>query len=133
MRCILLGGLVLVAVLALAQCGTFFAPAFRSRVFIVSPSPSGGGVSSCRRQHSWPSMSPAASSRNATRRNARHRRAQEFRTIFTSVPKRFHLHVRNRQCFSRILKHATVRKSVALEMQNFKLRSGAFSYTYRLR
>jgi hypothetical protein len=36
--------------------------------------------------------------RTPTWHNARHRRAQEFRTIFTSVPKRFQLHVRNRQC-----------------------------------
>jgi hypothetical protein len=34
--------------------------------------------------------------RQAGRHNARHRRAQEFRTIFTSVPERFQVHVRNR-------------------------------------
>jgi hypothetical protein len=37
------------------------------------------------------------SSKNATRHNARHRRAQEFRALFTSVPKHFQMHARNRQ------------------------------------
>jgi len=37
------------------------------------------------------------SSRNATPHNARHRRAQEFRALFTSVPKHFQMHARNRQ------------------------------------
>jgi len=56
---------------------------------------------------------PAPFSKNATWHNARHRHAQEFRAIFTSVPKRFQLQVRNRQCFRVILKDATVRKTVA--------------------
>jgi len=58
-------------------------------------------------------LQPVASSKNATRHNARHWRAQEFRTIFTSVPKLFQLYVRNRQCLPVILKHATVQKTVA--------------------
>ena len=57
----------------------------------------------------------------AMRHNARHRRAQEFRTVFASVPKLFQLHVRNRQCLPVILKHATVRKTVA--SANVKSRS----------
>ena len=45
----------------------------------------------------------------ATRHNARHRSAQEFRAISTRVPKRSRLHVLNRQCLPVILKHAAVR------------------------
>lgn len=49
----------------------------------------------------------------AMEHNARHRRAQEFQTIFTSVPKRPRLRARNLQCFQGSLKHATVRKTAA--------------------
>ena len=49
----------------------------------------------------------------AARHNARHRRAQELSTLFTSVPKLFRVRLRNRQSFSGVLKHAAVRKTVA--------------------
>ena len=52
------------------------------------------------------------SPQKATAHNARHRRAQEFRTIFTSVPKRHQHGMRKRQCFRAILEPVTVRKTV---------------------
>jgi len=49
------------------------------------------GVRQHARPESIPSvlLQPVASSNNATPHNARHRRAQEFRTVFASVPKLF--------------------------------------------
>ena len=46
--------------------------------------------------------------------NARHRRRMELPTLFTSVPKLFRLHAAEiGNVFREILRHATVRKTVA--------------------
>ena len=45
---------------------------------------------------------PTPSGKNAIWHNARHRRAQEFRRLFASVPKRFRLHCEIGNVFGRI-------------------------------